>query len=218
MQIGTNGYENANINALQNATIKQNENQQNRSQANEEELSVEEQINKSAVEVSLSMSAQIILYIMDTQQEVNNNTSAQKDILDFLSGKEVSEEFNLQNTGYEGKPITELTQEEATELISEDGFFGVEQTSSRVADFVLGFSGDDLEKLEAGREGIIQGFEDAQKMWGGELPQISHDTQTRTLELIDARIAQLKEQNEVSQTQDDETQTQTTPTQVDISV
>jgi len=29
-------------------------------------------------------------------------------------------------------------------------------------------------------------------MWGGELPQISHDTQAETLALIDARIAEIK--------------------------
>jgi len=29
-------------------------------------------------------------------------------------------------------------------------------------------------------------------MWGGELPEISHKTQAKTLELIDKRIAELK--------------------------
>ena len=107
-------------------------------------------------------------------------------------GKSNDKSFNLSNTGYEGKPITELSTDEATALISENGFFGVSQTSQRVANFVLSFSGDDLEKLEKGREGIIKGFEEAQEMWGGELPQISYDTQAKTLELIDAKIAELK--------------------------
>jgi len=30
-------------------------------------------------------------------------------------------------------------------------------------------------------------------MWGDELPQISFDTQAKTLDLIDARIQELKE-------------------------
>jgi hypothetical protein len=216
MQVGTTGYEKANFNALQNANINPKENKEEINSNKQEEVSLEEEVNRSAVEVSLSMGAQIILFMMESQQKIKDNSSAQKDILDFLSGEEVSEEFSLANTGYEGKPITELTTKEATELISEDGFFGVEKTANRVADFVFGFSGDDLEKLEAGRKGIVQGFEDAQKMWGGELPQISHDTQARTLELIDARIAELK--GETTSKTNTDTETTKNSTQVDITV
>lgn len=187
MQITSNGYTQANEKALQNATL-----QQNSSSDKDKKLTLEEQLEKSAVEVSLSMNAQIILFSMNASDKIKDNTEAQKSILNFLSGNSDDSSFNLANTGYEGKPITELTSDEATALISDNGFFGITQTSQRVADFVLNFSGDDLEKLEKGREGIIQGFEDAQKMWGGELPQISYDTQAKTLELIDAKIAELK--------------------------
>ena len=159
----------------------------------EKELTVEEQMEKSAIEVSISMGAQILLFAMDSQDVAINNTQAQKDILDFLSGKEVEGELSLSDIGYDGKPITELTPEEAEELISEDGFFGVEKTAQRVADFVFNFSDDDLDIIQKGRDGIVQGFEEAEKMWGGELPEISYKTQAKTLELIDARIAELKE-------------------------
>jgi hypothetical protein len=33
-------------------------------------------------------------------------------------------------------------------------------------------------------------------MWGGELPEISYKTQAKTLELIDAKIAELKADKE----------------------
>ena len=192
MQINSNGYAQANEKALQNATIHQNKNNSNSAEGKEKELSITEQMEKSAVEVALSMNAQIILLSLDAADKIKGNTDAQKAILDFLSGKSEDDKFNLSNIGYEGKPITELSTEEATELIEEEGFFGINQTSQRVADFVLNFSGDDLEKLEKGREGIVQGFEDAKKMWGDDLPEISYKTQTRTLELIDAKIAELK--------------------------
>ena len=193
MQIGSKGYENANINALKNATIHQNgEKIEKDEQNSSKELSVEEQISKSAVEVSISMNAQIVLFAIDSGDQIKNNSSAQKNILSFLSGAKLSKDFNLANTGYEGKPITELTANEATELIGDDGFFGVEQTSQRVANFVFAFSADDISILEKGREGIVQGFEEAEKMWGGELPEISYKTQAKTLELIDAKIAELK--------------------------
>jgi len=190
MQINSNGYTKANETALQNANVHQTHPSQNKQ---DKELTVEEQINKSAVEVSLSMNAQIILFAMDTQDLTSNNAKAQNAILDFLSGKEVEGELSLKDIGYEGKPITELSPEEASDLVSEDGFFGIDQTSQRVADFVFGFAGDDLDILEQGRKGIVQGFEDAQKMWGGELPQISYDTQAKTLELIDAKIQEIKD-------------------------
>lgn len=194
MQVSTNSYTQANNNTLQNQTDTQVKNN-----TTTEELTLEEQIEKSAVEVALSMNAQIILLSLDAGDQIKDNTDAQKSILNFLSGKSEDENFNLENTGYEGKPITELSQEEASELVSEEGFFGITQTSQRVADFVFGFSGDDLEKLETGREGIVKGFEEAQEMWGGELPEISHQTQARTLELIDAKIAELTENQEIKE-------------------
>ncbi|HIP13256.1 MAG TPA: hypothetical protein EYG97_00185 [Arcobacter sp.] len=206
MQINSNPYAQANVNIFEDSS--KNTTQKNQTK----ELSLEEELNKSAVEVSLSMGAQLILLMMEASKTTSDNSEAQKDILDFLGGKVVDDNFSLDNIGYEGKPITELTKEEASELVGENGFFGVEQTSGRVANFVLGFSGDDLEKLQAGRSGIVQGFEDATKMWGGELPEISYQTQKRTLEIIDAKIAELKGV-EASPREKEEI-----PTKVDITV
>jgi hypothetical protein len=45
--------------------------------------------------------------------------------------------------------------------------------------------------LKAGREGIVKGFEDAEKLWGGKLPDIAYDTQKLTLEKIDQTIQEL---------------------------
>jgi hypothetical protein len=193
MDLNSTGYVNANSNALQ-SSIEQKSDEKlvKSSDKDGSELSVEEQINKSAVEVALSMNAQIILFSMDSADAIKDNTTAQKDILSFLSGETVSDDFNLANIGYEGKPITELSVDEATELIGDEGFFGINQTSQRVADFVFSFSNDDIELLEKGREGIVTGFKEAEQMWGGQLPQISYDTQARTLDLIDKKIEELK--------------------------
>jgi len=193
MNVGLNTYQAAGYNN-NNVNNNSSKNTKESSSKSEEKLSLEEEINKSAVEVSLSVGAQLILLSMEAEDTTSANTNAQKDVLDFLAGKEVSDDFKLSNTGYEGKPISELSQEEAEDLISDEGFFGVKQTSQRVADLAFHISGDDVEKLEASREGVVKGFEDAQKMWGGELPEISYKTQERTLELIDKRIAELKGQ------------------------
>ncbi len=156
------------------------------------EKSLEEEIKSSAVSVALSMNAQIILFAMNSTDTEQNNTSAQVQIIDFLSGKDMENGFNLKDIGYEGKPIIELSKNEAAELVAKDGFFGVEKTSHRVASFVLGFSGDSIELLKKGREGIVQGFEDAKQMWNGKLPDISYQTQELTLKLIDSKIETLE--------------------------
>ena len=73
----------------------------------------------------------------------------------------------------------------------ENTFWGVGQTASRLADFVISGGGNDLNKIRSGREGIITGFKEAEKMWGGELPDISYRTLDKALEDIDNRIHEL---------------------------
>ena len=116
------------------------------------------------------------------------NSSAMNDpfkLNDILNG------LDLKSIGYEGKPIQELSQDEAKALIAEDGFFGVTKTSDRIADFVLAGAGDDVEKLKAGREGILRGYNQAEKAWGGNLPDISKETLEKALEKVDKKLASL---------------------------
>ena len=96
---------------------------------------------------------------------------------DFLSG-----------IGYEGKPIGSLSQDEAEKLVSEDGFFGVKQTSERISNFVIMGSGGNEELLREGRKGILQGFDEAEKLWGGKLPDIAYETMSKAVEMIDKAL------------------------------
>lgn len=192
IQGSTNTLSNALNTFTQNSTVK--------SENIKVEKSLEEIINDSAVKVSISMNAQSILFAMNSELITKDNlitqaslTSNEKDVLDFLSGNESQSGMNLENIGYTGKAITKLTQDEAKELVSDEGFFGVTQTSDRVSNFVFNFAGDNLEILEKGREGIVKGFQEAEKLFGGELPEISYKTQERTLALIDEKINSLKE-------------------------
>ena len=184
----------------QNAASKVNEDSKEQV-APKTEKSVEEIINNSAAKVAISMNAQYILFEMNAKSIATGNSvgqaglNASKDqqsVLDFLSGKGKINDKNLYDIGYIGKPIMDLSPQEATDLVSENGFFGITQTSDRVSNFVFSFAGDDLEKLQKGRDGIVKGFEEANKMFGGNLPEISYKTQERTLALIDAKIESLK--------------------------
>ena len=52
-------------------------------------------------------------------------------------------------------------------------------------------AGDDVEKLKAGRSGMLQGFKDAEEMWGEKLPDISYTTMQKALEMVDAKLSEL---------------------------
>ena len=99
--------------------------------------------------------------------------------------------IDLGKFSHEGRSLLDLTPAEAQALVAEDGYWGVQKTSLRLAEFVLKGAGDNLELLRAGREGILRGFKEAEKIWGGELPEISHQTIEKALELIDERIREL---------------------------
>ncbi len=160
----------------------------------------ESAIHNAAVNVSISLES-IKAYLNIKSVEISQNTSSAQqaitnivnndEIFGFLSGEETQSGLSLSSLGYEGKAITELNPSEAKELISEEGFFGVDETSNRVASFVFTISENNVENLQDSREGIVAGFEAAEKMWGGTLPDISYETQAKTLELIDAKIAEL---------------------------
>jgi len=97
----------------------------------------------------------------------------------------------LNEVGYNGKPIAELSRDEAAELVSEDGIFGIKQTSERIANFVINGAAGDEDRLRAGREGMLRGFAEAQKMWGGELPEISQKTMAKAIEMVDTAMHDL---------------------------
>jgi len=187
MLVNSTSYQNTSINAF-----KQNISETSKA-SKDEDKSLEKTLEESAVSVSISMNAQIVLFSLNSSDTARDNTLIQgslegnKDMFNFLSGKD-SNGFSLKDIGYEGKAITELSPEEAEELLDVEGFFGIEQTSNRVANFVFSFAGDDVELLKEGREGIIRGFEEAQKLFGNQLPEISFKTQEKTLELIDSKI------------------------------
>jgi hypothetical protein len=97
----------------------------------------------------------------------------------------------LKDVGYRGKPIADLSQNEAAALVSEDGIFGIKQTSERIANFVIQGSGGNEDLLRAGREGMLQGFKDAQHIWGSKLPDISQKTIQKATELVDKAMHDL---------------------------
>ena len=72
--------------------------------------------------------------------------------------------------------VDAATKAQAEADIAEDGYWGVQQTSERILDFAKTLAGDDPEKLEKMRAAFEKGYAQAEKTWGGELPDISKRT------------------------------------------
>lgn len=72
--------------------------------------------------------------------------------------------------------VDEATKAEAQESISEDGYWGVKQTSQRIFDFALALSGGDADKMDEMLAAFDKGFKEATKSWGRDLPDISNQT------------------------------------------
>ncbi len=68
------------------------------------------------------------------------------------------------------------TKADAQEAISEDGYWGVKQTSERIFNFAQALAGDDPDKMKEMQEAVEKGYKQATQAWGKSLPSISQDT------------------------------------------
>lgn len=131
-----------------------------------------------------SVETEIIRFSLQVRADTQYNIEAQNALAHF---SQLDQDLKS-SLIYNGHPVSELSPDEATELVSEDGYFGVDQTSQRITDFVIKGAGDDIDRLKTGREGILKGFKEAEKAWGGKLPEISYKTLAKSLETIDEKI------------------------------
>lgn len=76
--------------------------------------------------------------------------------------------------------------QDAADSIAEDGEYGIEAISDRLVDFAKAISGSDKSKLSELKDAIDEGFSQATKAWGGELPGICRQTYDRTMEKLNA--------------------------------
>ena len=166
-----------------------------------DDTTTESKLHNAAVNVAISTHS-IMNYLKvksteasqgntNAQQVLTNLVNGNNEYVNFFEGKTTQSGMSLESIGYEGKALSQLSQGEAKDLVSDAGFFGIDATSQRVTSFVINMTGDNLEALQESRDGLVQGFEQAQKLFGGDLPDISVKTQEKSLEIIDAKIAEL---------------------------
>ena len=72
--------------------------------------------------------------------------------------------------------VDEATKKQAQEDISEDGYWGIKQTSQRLFDFASALAGDDVDKMKEMQAAMEKGFKEAGVEWGRDLPDLTQDT------------------------------------------
>ena len=93
--------------------------------------------------------------------------------------------------------VDAATKAQAQADIAEDGYWGVEATSKRIVDFAVALCGDNKDKLEEMKEAFEKGFKQAEKTWGGELPDICQRTYDAVFDKFDNLINPQTETAEV---------------------
>lgn len=95
----------------------------------------------------------------------------------------LSDLFNQIKSG--AVSVDQSIVEQAKKDVADDGYWGVEQTSDRLAEFAKALSGGDTSKADEMIEAVKKGFKQATGAWGDKLPDISQKTLDATLKKLD---------------------------------
>lgn len=127
--------------------------------------------------------------INEMKQDFTRNTEAFKKMVAAMVEKQGSKVSQVLKDIAAGKTVAlkvdSETQATAQEAISADGYWGVDKTSERIVDFAKALSGGDKSKIDTLRNAFKEGFEQAKKAFGGELPEISQQTYDKVMQGFD---------------------------------
>ena len=89
--------------------------------------------------------------------------------------------------------LSDAERLEAQQMVSEDGFFGVQQTTDRIMGFAQAMVGQGAseEQIESMRAAVQAGFDQVAQMFGGfdNLPEVTRNTHASIMEAFDNWIA-----------------------------
>lgn len=129
--------------------------------------------NKEAVVAKLKADQQSRLDSL--QSLVQKLLNKQGSTFDLANGKGLAAQFREA-----AKNADPNTIKAAQDSISEDGYWGVKQTSDRLVSMAIALSGGDTEKADEMMAAIEKGYKQATNAWGEKLPQICQDTMDAT--------------------------------------
>ena len=125
--------------------------------------------------------------------DADARTSQLRSLVEKIMGKQADTYGNandiwsfLRSGNYTVDPATKA---QAQADIAEDGYWGVNQTSDRIIQFATALTGGDPDKIEAMRDAFKKGYAQAEKTWGGSLPEISQKTYDAVMEKFDKLAA-----------------------------
>jgi anti-sigma28 factor (negative regulator of flagellin synthesis) len=176
------------INGINNSDIlKTQESQRFRSQRQEKQTTSSDQ-NSSMPEDRVSLNSspkEILTYSIPQNSPLveSDFKPLQEMLVDIFEEQGIMVQIG---SGDSSIDISDITPEKASELISEDGYLGIEQTSDRIVQFAISISGNDPEKLEELKASIEKGFQQASDALGGQLPDISMKTHDAIMDKLDA--------------------------------
>lgn len=112
--------------------------------------------------------------------DAENRTAQLQSIVEKMLTKQ-GQTYGAANDMWSILSSGKFTVDPATKLqaqadIAEDGYWGVSKTSQRILDFATALTGGDPDKIEDMRSAFKKGFAQAEKQWGGKLPDISQKT------------------------------------------
>lgn len=125
--------------------------------------------NRDAIVSKLKADQQSRLDSM--QSLVQKLLSKQGSVFNLANGTNLAATFRQAAQNADPKTI-----QDAKDSISEDGYWGVNQTSDRLVSMAIALSGGDTEKADEMMAAIEKGYKKATAAWGEDLPQICQDT------------------------------------------
>ena len=121
----------------------------------------------------------------DLEQTQSRFLTSVKDML-TKQGVKVAEGEGIWKQIAGGKyTVDEETRAAAQASISDGGYWSVEKTSERLVGYAKALVGGDPSKVEMMRDAFVKGYQEAEKLWGGKLPEISQKTYDATMKLFD---------------------------------
>ncbi len=149
--------------------------------AKSEEQAKNSQKNSSGVTYSSKMTdserAEVVAKLKsDSQRQVDSFKSMVQDMFQKqgLAVKNSDDIWSMLASG--NYTVDQATADKAKSLISEDGYWGVDQTSDRIFEMAKALSGGDEEGMNKMLAAFEKGYKQAAKSWGRELPDISKQT------------------------------------------
>jgi len=124
--------------------------------------------------------------VMETLwQESDDIQGSINQLIQGLMDRQGITEAQLKSGEVDEVSVDELARQKAEELIGPGGALSPEAVSDRIVNFSIAAFGGDTGKIDTIRDAIDRGFDEAKRMLGGELADVSKETYDLIQEKLD---------------------------------